>query len=453
MKDDWIAIKELGNIEYTNSNYLKSIELYTKAISLASNEDVLYSNRALCYIKVEDLSNAITDLNQAIKINPNNIKALKNLHLINLRLGRLNESIYFLKLLENIEKGQDEIFTKLEQLIEKEEKLKFEFNNGHFHNSSVIGLEILRECKDYFQVKCIIIESLLKINKVQEGIDMLKTCFRKDERNQECVVYLTALAYYYEGNYPECKKLLKVLCKKGLKIEKYELLLSMLISIEEVKNSAKASFEREDYDIAFEKYMSIIMVDSTNFNLLATIYSNICICKMKKKRFKEALNYVNISLNYNPNNINALYRRGLINIELGNTDDAEKDFKMVLEIDPSKKEAKLKLEECEMQRELKDKKDYYKILDVSTTASDVEIRDAYRKLAKKWHPDKHSQDEKALEKSKQMFEEITEAYDVLKSYDKRNTYDSARIYLEDDANFNEFELISKKAGGIYYNKK
>lgn len=174
---------------------------------------------------------------------------------------------------------------------------------------------------------------------------------------------------------------------------------------------------------------------------------------MKKKRFKEALNYVNISLNYNPNNINALYRRGLINIELGNTDDAEKDFKMVLEIDPSKKEAKLKLEECEMQRELKDKKDYYKILDVSTTASDVEIRDAYRKLAKKWHPDKHSQDEKALEKSKQMFEEITEAYDVLKSYDKRNTYDSARIYLEDDANFNEFELISKKAGGIYYNKK
>ena len=53
-------------------------------------------------------------------------------------------------------------------------------------------------------------------------------------------------------------------------------------------------------------------------------------------------------------------------------------------------------------------KDYYKILGVSRTASEEEIRKAYRKLALKYHPDKNK-DPGAEEK----FKEIAEAYEVL----------------------------------------
>jgi molecular chaperone DnaJ len=63
--------------------------------------------------------------------------------------------------------------------------------------------------------------------------------------------------------------------------------------------------------------------------------------------------------------------------------------------------------------------DYYAILGVPRTASDDDVKQAYRKLATRWHPDRHDGSKDAEEK----FKEITEAYDVLRDPDKRAVYD------------------------------
>ncbi|MGH8014678.1 MAG: molecular chaperone DnaJ [Candidatus Zixiibacteriota bacterium] len=65
------------------------------------------------------------------------------------------------------------------------------------------------------------------------------------------------------------------------------------------------------------------------------------------------------------------------------------------------------------------KRDYYEILGVSRSASEVEIKAAYRKLAFQYHPDKNPGDKSAEDK----FKECTEAYEVLKNSDKRHAYD------------------------------
>src|SRR5688500_6677213 len=64
------------------------------------------------------------------------------------------------------------------------------------------------------------------------------------------------------------------------------------------------------------------------------------------------------------------------------------------------------------------KRDYYEVLGVSKTASDREIRDAYRKLAIKYHPD-HSSASDAAER----FKEAAEAFEVLGDPQKRARYD------------------------------
>ena len=65
------------------------------------------------------------------------------------------------------------------------------------------------------------------------------------------------------------------------------------------------------------------------------------------------------------------------------------------------------------------KRDYYEVLGVSKSASDDEIKKAYRKLAIKYHPDKNPGNKEAEEK----FKEINEAHDVLSDKQKRARYD------------------------------
>ncbi len=65
------------------------------------------------------------------------------------------------------------------------------------------------------------------------------------------------------------------------------------------------------------------------------------------------------------------------------------------------------------------KRDYYEILGISRTATTVEIKKAYRRLAMKYHPDRNKDDSEAEEK----FKEVKEAYEVLSDEQKRAAYD------------------------------
>src|SRR5476649_1707855 len=74
-------------------------------------------------------------------------------------------------------------------------------------------------------------------------------------------------------------------------------------------------------------------------------------------------------------------------------------------------------------------KDPYEVLGVAKSASEAEIKKAFRGLAKKHHPDKHAGDAAA----KKRFQEISGAYDILGDKEKRSQFDAGAIGADGNA--------------------
>lgn len=98
-----------------------------------------------------------------------------------------------------------------------------------------------------------------------------------------------------------------------------------------------------------------------------------------------------------------------------------------------------------------DYKDYYKILGVSKTASQKEIKKAYRKLAAKYHPDKNPNNKEAEEK----FKEINEANEVLGDPEKRKKYEKLgsnwSAYQQGGGDYQRYKQnAGARQGNTYY---
>jgi len=128
------TLKSKGNAAFKENNYLKALRKYTRAVDIledSSNFDeeqkkkssitlcALYTNLALIYCKQHDFSQAIIQANKALKINPNDVKALTRRGQSNLTLGNWDEAKVDLKQALKLKPKDNYIENLLQQCNDK----------------------------------------------------------------------------------------------------------------------------------------------------------------------------------------------------------------------------------------------------------------------------------------------------------------------------------------------
>lgn len=160
--------------------------------------------------------------------------------------------------------------------------------------------------------------------------------------------------------------------------------------------------------------------------LVSELTGLVCRAYSELKLPDKTIKWCDAHLEHMPDSFEGLLARGDAYLVKERVEDALRDLNKAAELHGNDQRLNERLHRAQRLQKLANKRDYYKILGISRDASDREVKRAYRKLAKEWHPDTYRGNlgkEEVLSK----MSEINLAYEVLSDEEKRRQYDEAGV--------------------------
>jgi len=425
----WEAKKIKGNEEFKKKNFAAAVGLYTEGILLDPSQDVLYSNRGLSYMNLNEPEKAKMDFSKAIELNPRNTKAMKRISYLLIQEGLLLEALIYLRKIRKIDREEQAILDEIDncqKLIQYKRELDDNKITNDWNKCFELSSKLIGRCNKCFEIKLIYLESMVNSYQIEGALSFYKNNLDSNEKKLDNVQFLLTKAYFNEGKYEKSKQLLLNLInntKDSTLIEKTQKLSEKLEKIESLKEEANKFYKNNNFSDAINVYNELLSLDNNNKFFNALILSNRSLCYYKIKDMFNALHDINASIKLNDKYWKSYQRRANINIRLKYSEQAKDDLRKVLELDPNNREAKSLLEDILREERKKGAKDLYMILGVSRNSTIDEIRREYKKLVLKWHPDKHNETEEKKNFADKKFKEINSAYHILIDPYKREIYD------------------------------
>lgn len=179
--------------------------------------------------------------------------------------------------------------------------------------------------------------------------------------------------------------------------------------LDRTKEEGNAEYKAGRWQKAFDKYSTALEVDPANKSTNSKIFQNRALCRLKLKQYNEAIADCERAVTLDPSYLKARKTKANALGLAEKWEDAVREWKSIQELDPEDRTIAREIRKAELELKKSQRKDYYKILNVSKDADDNTIKKAYRKLAIIHHPDKNPNDEQAAER----FKDIGEAYETL----------------------------------------
>ena len=418
--------KTQGNDFFKKKNYKKAIECYTKAIKLNRSEPTYYTNRASAYMATNNYDSALSDCRLALSLNPDHPRALTRGARCLIVLGQLAEAKEMMSHADRVQPDDQQVKEEYKNLSEALQDLNDYklFLAQKNYSQALHYVDKLCEISSFsWEFKRFKIETLIMQGDLNKSEEVVRETIKSYSNKPELYLYLGRITYY-KGNTSEAERVLAQCRSVDGSYQEGQAMAKDIKRFEQAKDEANKLFSAKKTNEAIAAYTECLKFDEFNKFYNSIILSNRSACYITNKEYIKALTDINKAIELNPDFAKAHARRGNIRYHLEEFSEAMNDYNRAKELNPAYPDIDNLIASAQSGASNRKRKDYYSVLGIEKTASDDQIKKAYRKQALKWHPDKNSETPEQKMEAEKKFKDVNEAYAVLSDKNKKAIFDS-----------------------------